>query len=1292
MGRQAVQQQEAIPLLHDGPLLRQVDNLDDSSVGPAVLLLRRTLAENVELSSTSTVCARFLQNLSTAGRIKDQLATLQAFKSTIIQKNRKKQTSTVNNSSQDGFDEIDWDELEHVYHILLEWSLGFQTPLPLRRTIHSILEAVYEIHPSRPSLESTFVRVLESISTDGSSWREPLDSLDALLSLAQIRPTPYREVLIGPAVSFLDQKAQSIMENLQSKDDDVTHIAQGVKVALLAKTILQDDKVLIDLDLTAVGRLCWDLLQHRLTPADSLPVAGMAYSRTTSFTDKHEKCMVCLSRYVEQANKELEPLPQVCVLQGLAARVPDDVWILPRASTDALRTFQNLFGETVRQAMDPEVRLAALKGIRTLVSRSITLLGSEPIHVEPSHVSVMREVSECVLEIVLQAWENPPTRKMASSIPLLFQAVIDWKEKLAQMSSNDGKPGTISMDSLVDRLLAQPPYRKGKYKALECMLPKVGASSILRVKANDPSYGLLSDLLAGVADASHNTGAMADLWAKLLQSLFTDMHEVSAATSKTKKKNKPETTSSYARMSVSKEWLDTWVPSLADALVSTEWKRRKQVAAFCLARVLPMVTENVDAAAQSFAALLDCVSLKLSNEVIWEAHTIEWEGIRDRTLWAMMEIIRYSVVELNLGGDRSGGSNVLVKAIVANVSIDRLRQGLSHLSSTIRVTSFQAMEGILQSILQTPMECCICEADLWRASLQYAAKADLKEYLSLLFHRLLAFMDRLSKCESSEHSPEGASASDVLPILGKFINDFLLGEMVEYVTYPDSVVAKETFGLSLLESIIVFSCRDLDIAFESKLLPKTGAMYERKRSAIEEQTLKDVRSKLVGPTVVGSLFSLLHSSSWEGSKAKAFEILSSLIIMARHERISPAVRFFEASASSRMEERALRLASSPRPREADTGARVLAILGLSRESFEERKQFVEDLAKLLEERLRELKATLEFVLKPGIDIRLGREAPLVHGIIRGLRLIVESRAFEMPHNASHSIFDILSSTLCNAMQVSLAVVGDVRVGENLEGTDDDFVVPAASGDDPTKGKINPGAIGANGIFSSIKRVDAIEHERRLASQRIIVGSWLLTKEACAAVAAVLTTVGYSPSLDTSNLAGTLLISTLTSLKHTGAAYAAHSALQLIARATLDSTDKSSLPLGWVDRLFREITSMDKIRDSTLRRSTGYSLGFLSVMRAEISLRSVPRSICLKVTHRILSLTLPPPSRLHDFLLTVGLPPSDHAQIFSYLDEGDLLPSPQTRITRSRVHSLNVLRMMILDAPLSQEMFPLAGTC
>ena len=705
-----------------------------------------------------------------------------------------------------------------------------------------------------------------------------------------------------------------------------------------------------------------------------------------------------------------------------------------------------------------------------------------------------------------------------------------------------------------------------------------------------------------------------------------------------------------------------------------------------------MVTEKVDAAAQTFAALLDSVSSKLSDEDNWESYTIEREGSRERTLWAMLEIIRYSAVELNLGGNRSVGSHVLVKAIVTNVSIDRLRQGLIHMSPTIRVTSFQAMEGILQSILETPMECCICEADLWRVSLSYAAKANLKEYLSILFHRLLAFLDRLSKCESSDHSTEGTSPSDVLPILGSFINDFLLGEMVEYVTYPDSAVAKETFGLSLLESIIVFSCRDLDIAFESKLLPKTGAMYERKRSVVEEQTLKDVRSKLIGPTVIASLFSLLHSSSWEGSKAKAFEIFSCLIIVARHERLSLPMRFFESSASSRMEERALKLASSPRPRESDTGARVLAILGLSRESFDQRKLFVEHLAKLLEERLRKLKATLEFVLKPDIDVRLGKEAPLVHGIIRGLRLVVESRAFERPRNASLLIFDNLSKTLCNAMQVSLAVVGDVRDGENLDGTDDYFVMDAGSGDDPTKGKINPGAIGANGIFSSIKRVDEIEHERRLASQRIIVGSWLLTKDACAAVAAVLTTAGYNPSLETSNSAGTLLISTLTSLKHTGAAYAAHSALQMIAKATLDSSDKSTLPLSWVNRLFREITSIDKIRDSTLRRSTGYALGFLSVMRAEISLRSVPRSICLKVTHHILSLTLPPPSRLQDFLLTVGLPPGDHVQIFSYLDEGDVLIPQHTHSTRSRVHSLNVLRMMILDAPLSQEVLPLVGTC
>ena len=1305
MGRQAVKQQEAVPLLHDGPLFHE--SQEDVNRSEPLLLLRAALNHNVDDPSAS-ISTRLLSNLYKAGRIKDQLNGLQNFKSLIIQKNRRrslvfKPGDKDESSMSRGIDDTDWKELEIVYGILLEWSLGYLSPLPLRRTIHSILETIYDIYPSKKSLESTFKDSLSTLLASNESeilWHSSLDSLDALLLLAQSRPIPYLHIMAAPSMSYLCQKAREIVSKLGRAGDAAQTPLQidplvitGVKVAAIAKTFLQDDNFSTDMDLSEICTLCWQLISCSQTPADSLPVLGMAYGGSVSF-GSDEECLDIVTSLVDQALAKLKPLPRICFFQGLATGIPDSVWIsLPGATeSDALRLFLDVFAQTARQAIDPEVRLAALKGTRTLVSRSITLMGpSSPIVLCDSQLKVMKQVSDDLLEIVLQAWENPPTKKMSNSLPPTFQAIIDWKELLADKTGTE----TVSvLSSLVDRLLQQPAYRKGKYKALECMLPKIGAHRLLQSTNNSQVPNtLLSDLLIGIGDSGHNTGAMADLWAKLLQSLFVDIHQNldtrPTLQGQTKKNDSSLTTE---KMTVSKEWLDTWIPSLADALLSVEWKRRKRIASFCLPRVFSMVQERTDASSQCFSALLNHIGA-LDTVHCNDIPSKDRETHRDRIVWSILEILRYSTVEKSLMSHKNEATKALADSIVSFAPIGLLREGLVHFSSTIRVTSFQAMEGIVQGHYDNPMDCCLCEMKLWKESLVYAGKEDAREYLSIILFRLLSFLDRLSRLEAAEHVAGSETPSiGMLPNLCYFVNDFLIGEIVvRHATYPDSVVAKETFGLALLESLLIYTGRDLNLALQSNILPKTGALYDRKRLAIEEIALETVRSNLLSCDVVGSLLSCLHSSTWEGTKARSFEILATLLLVARERNLPLPWQLSDEGARSFMRKRALDLASSPRQREADTGARMLALLGLSLVQFSGREEYVNDLICILSKRLRELKSALEFVLQPDTDVALGKTVPLVHGIILALRLIVEADAFQIPKDAPLKPLERLATLLCSGMQISLSVVADVRDGEDLEGLGIDLIFPASK-TAPTHGKVNPGAIGANGIFSSLSRIDAVEHERRLASQRIVVGSWLLMREACAAIATVITTNGFNPSLDLSNLSGTLLISTLTSLKHTGAAFAAHSALQKIVKSALTRKDSKALPLQWVNRLVREILSTEKIRDSTLRRSTGYALGFLAVMRSEISLRPVPRSICTKIMHKILISTLPERSRLESFLSTVGLESSNKSYwIFSYLDyqEEEYLREPSQNI-RCRVHALNVLRMMILDAPLAKEIFPMVG--
>lgn len=107
--------------------------------------------------------------------------------------------------------------------------------------------------------------------------------------------------------------------------------------------------------------------------------------------------------------------------------------------------------------------------------------------------------------------------------------------------------------------------------------------------------------------------------------------------------------------------------------------------------------------------------------------------------------------------------------------------------------------------------------------------------------------------------------------------------------------------------------------------------------------------------------------------------------------------------------------------------------------------------------------------------------------------------------------------------------------------------------------------------------------------------------------------------------GALLISTLSALKHAGAAFVARDTLQEVAKVcmSISNKDVSALPELWAHRLLEEISLKEKVRDSTLRRSTGYGLGFLAIMRSEISSKPGVSTICFQVLENILTFSLPP---------------------------------------------------------------------
>ena len=144
----------------------------------------------------------------------------------------------------------------------------------------------------------------------------------------------------------------------------------------------------------------------------------------------------------------------------------------------------------------------------------------------------------------------------------------------------------------------------------------------------------------------------------------------------------------------------------------------------------------------------------------------------------------------------------------------------------------------------------------------------------------------------------------------------------------------------------------------------------------------------------------------------------------------------------------------------------------------------------------------------------------------------------------------------------------------------------------------------------------------------------MTKETCAAIASVITIEGYIAKHSLVSKVGQLLLSTLTTLKHAGAAFAARDALQLIATNCLNPKNPSDirdLPDAWSHRLVDEISLNEKVRNSTLRRSTGYALGFLAIMRADVGNKSASTVISAPLLQKLLMLSLPPEQRIKESL-------------------------------------------------------------
>ena len=344
------------------------------------------------------------------------------------------------------------------------------------------------------------------------------------------------------------------------------------------------------------------------TPTEGFNTSGIVYGRLLCFqnSEKIVDSAIDTVQTLDTSHANLSDLARLSLVQGIAATLDLDTLTSSRnysyerttKMTSPLESCWRYSLLASQVATDPMVRWGALRGLSTLASRWKQHQQHDGDNKTPDncHDGLIQET----LEVVLQAWENPPLRKLGTAIPGLFRTIV----KLLHEKQ---------LEDLCRHVVGQPVNRKGRYVALEILLPFM------------PEYQKIEpeSLLDGIGDSGPNTGPIADLWTKLLETSWTEIIKTHDA----------------ASIDSFNEWKKLWVPSLSNHLVAPALSRRRQVANFCLPRVVDLM-KRVESLRPYLSGAMIAI-LENTGAMRGQVNQITigtTESLDDRALWAQLEV------------------------------------------------------------------------------------------------------------------------------------------------------------------------------------------------------------------------------------------------------------------------------------------------------------------------------------------------------------------------------------------------------------------------------------------------------------------------------------------------------------------------------------------------------------------------------------------------------------------------------------------------------------------------------
>lgn len=484
MGRSSsLKTNEAVRVPKDGPILWHLENESAPSnvaVGTKQSLELLSTAKSDEGWSEALGSSRS-QNLWKilvgSEQLRPQLQALQAYRSKLIQ-------------AKDGADVTDQNELIGTYRLLLEWSLSDNIPTPLRRAILSNLETLNSII----GREDFRIReeAIESLLKDGRQqecWSNPLRSLFEMLNYEPTRAIIVQdgdmsvktlELLVKEAEalqpvldedSFFNQDQADQPQSITSRTtvtvmETSAFIGNTLKLLLapLLSSPMTETALCLAPLVDTMQCFLWSALTCRGIPSDELNVIGVVYGQALLFDwkvttmESDSSSSLIAGKAVEKVQSvTTDPLlphqNKLAAVQGITASLPNEVLLSrsPPVFSDPIAEY--LLGQC-RTATSSTVRLSALRALHTLINRCLAIQSAGLL--EDCHQSYINELADGTLEVVLQAWDCPPARQVATAVPGLFRSLI------VLLRNNDSTNGASSstLKKLVKRILSLPSSQK----------------------------------------------------------------------------------------------------------------------------------------------------------------------------------------------------------------------------------------------------------------------------------------------------------------------------------------------------------------------------------------------------------------------------------------------------------------------------------------------------------------------------------------------------------------------------------------------------------------------------------------------------------------------------------------------------------------------------------------------------------------------------------------------------------------------------------------------------------------